>query len=157
MFARLADIHPNILAIKADGPTKEDYVWGFRVGFVTFGAAGFGDEHYEALAKKLLGVIRSSVSSSSGLSQNLLLKALKYQGYEAQKARYRDILKGRYKAMKNKLAEMTLPDGLIPMPFNSGYFMSFRCDGFSAEALREEALKREGDRDRVLLWTAIFV
>ncbi len=29
MFARLAGLHPNILAVKADGPTKEDYVWGF--------------------------------------------------------------------------------------------------------------------------------
>ncbi len=144
IFARLADLHPNILAIKADGPTKEDYVWGFRIGFVTFGAAGFGDEHYEALAKKLLGIIRSSVSSSSSLSQNLLLKALKYQGYEAQKARYREILKGRYKAMKKKLAEMTLPDGFTPMPFNSGYFMSFHCDGFSAEALRKKLLNEKG-------------
>jgi len=46
--------------------------------------------------------------------------------------------------MKNKLAEMTLPDGLIPMPFNSGYFMSFRCDGFSAEALRKKLLNEKG-------------
>jgi hypothetical protein len=34
IFARLADAHPNILAVKADGPTKEDYVWGFRIGFL---------------------------------------------------------------------------------------------------------------------------
>jgi hypothetical protein len=33
----LCDAHPNILAVKLDGPTKEDYVWGFRVGFLTFG------------------------------------------------------------------------------------------------------------------------
>jgi hypothetical protein len=29
---------------------------------------------------------------------------------------------------------------LIPMPFNSGYFMSFRCKGIDAEALRKRLL-----------------
>jgi DNA-binding transcriptional MocR family regulator len=46
--------------------------------------------------------------------------------------------------MKKKLAEMTLPDGFTPMAFNSGYFMSFRCDGFSAEALRKKLLNEKG-------------
>ncbi|HEX3014791.1 MAG TPA: aminotransferase class I/II-fold pyridoxal phosphate-dependent enzyme [Desulfobacteria bacterium] len=35
LFARLADIHPRVLAVKIDGTTKEEYVWGFRVGFIT--------------------------------------------------------------------------------------------------------------------------
>jgi len=85
MFARLTDLHPNILAVKADGPTKEDYVWGFRIGFVTFGGCGLSDGQYDALTKKLAGIIRSSVSSSSSLSQNLLLKARQDSGYDAQK------------------------------------------------------------------------
>lgn len=140
MFGRLAGLHPNILAVKADGPTKEDYVWGFRMGFVTFGGRDITDQQYDALAKKLMGLIRSSVSSSCSLSQNLLLKALTYEGYEAQKATYRGILEGRYKAMKNKLGEMTLPKGFYALPFNSGYFMSFYCDGFSAETLRKKLL-----------------
>ncbi len=144
MFARLANLHPNILAVKADGPTKEDYVWGFRMGFVTFGGCDLRDEQYEALTKKLAGIIRSSVSSSCSLSQNLLLKALTYEGYEAQKTAYRAILEGRYKAMKRKLAGMALPKGLKPLPFNSGYFMSFSCEGFSAEALRKKLLYEMG-------------
>ena len=37
LFAYLADIHENVLAVKIDGPTKEDYVWGLRCGFLTFG------------------------------------------------------------------------------------------------------------------------
>ena len=36
----LVDLHPNVLGIKLDGATKEDYVWGFRVGFITFGFKG---------------------------------------------------------------------------------------------------------------------
>ena len=32
IFTRLADLHENLLAVKVDGPTKEDYVWGFPCG-----------------------------------------------------------------------------------------------------------------------------
>ncbi len=144
VFARLVDAHPNILAVKADGPTKEDYVWGFRVGFVTFGGAGLDEKQQEALIKKMLGIIRSSVSSSSGLAQHLLLKALQYPGYEEQKAHYRRVLEGRYKALKAYLGFHALPDFIAPLPFNSGYFMSFECKGFSAERLRINLLEKLG-------------
>src|SRR5574342_290188 len=33
---KLANLHPRILAIKLDGATKEEFVWGFRTGFITF-------------------------------------------------------------------------------------------------------------------------
>lgn len=36
IFGQLADLHPRVLAVKVDGATKEEYVWGFRVGFVTY-------------------------------------------------------------------------------------------------------------------------
>ena len=32
LFARLAGCHERILAVKVDGPTKEEFVWGFRTG-----------------------------------------------------------------------------------------------------------------------------
>jgi len=144
LFARLVDAHENILAVKADGPTKEDYVWGFRVGFVSFGGKGLDESRQDALVKKLMGIIRSSVSSSSGLAQQLLLKALLYPGYEEQKARYRKILEGRYKAMKSYLAARSLPASLVALPFNSGYFMSFECRGISAERLRLDLLEKMG-------------
>ena len=144
IFARLVDAHENILAVKADGPTKEDYVWGFRVGFVSFGGKGLDERQQDALVKKLMGITRSSVSSSSGLAQHLLLKALKYPGYEDQKTRYRKILEGRYKAMKTYLASHKLPGSIVPLPFNSGYFMSFECVGISAEKLRLELLDKLG-------------
>jgi len=144
VFARLVDAHPNILAVKADGPTKEDYVWGFRVGFVTFGGAGLDEKQQDALVKKMMGIIRSSVSSSSGLAQHLLLKALLYPGYEDQKIRYAKILEGRYKAMKAYLAAHEMPASLVALPFNSGYFMSFECKGFSAEQLRLNLLEKQG-------------
>lgn len=140
MFARLVDAHEKILAVKADGPTKEDYVWGFRTGFVSFGGKGLSASQYDAMVKKMMGIIRSSVSSSSGLAQHLLLKALLYPGYEDQKKHYRDVLKGRYEAMKSYFKSHPLPECLEILPFNSGYFMSFLCKGISAETLRLELL-----------------
>jgi len=144
VFARLVDAHPNILAVKADGPTKEDYVWSFRLGFVTFGGKGLAPRQHEALEKKLLGVVRSSVSSSNGATQHILLRALDSAGYGEQKARYRATLQTRYAAFKRHLASVELPAALRPLPFNSGYFMSFECIGVSAERLRGELLEKEG-------------
>ncbi len=144
LFGRLAALHPNILAVKADGPTKEDYVWGFRTGFVTFAAKGLGEERYDALAKKLFGVVRSSVSSSSAPAQYIFLKALDSPGYEEQKARFRAILAERYRQVRDFLARTKLPACLRPLPFNSGYFMSFECPGISTEALRLKLLDEKG-------------
>ncbi|HEY9055041.1 MAG TPA: aminotransferase class I/II-fold pyridoxal phosphate-dependent enzyme [Rectinemataceae bacterium] len=144
IFGLLADAHERILAVKADGPTKEDYVWGFRTGFLTYAGKGLDEACLEALAKKTMGVIRSSVSSSSGLAQHLLLKALLYPGYEEQKAHYRSILETRYRAMKDYLVSREAPAALEALPFNSGYFMSFLCKGISAEDLRLDLLENKG-------------
>jgi len=32
LFARLVDCHERLLAVKVDGPTKEEYVWDVRTG-----------------------------------------------------------------------------------------------------------------------------
>ena len=75
LFAHIADLHENILAVKADGPTKEDFAWGLRCGFLTFGCKNYTEAQYEGLVKKLMGVIRSSVSCSSTPSQSLVIHA----------------------------------------------------------------------------------
>ena len=54
IFSLLANAHEKILAVKFDGPTKEDYVWGFRVGFITFGTALNTPALYTALEAKLV-------------------------------------------------------------------------------------------------------
>lgn len=144
IFALLAAAHPNILAVKADGPTKEDYVWGFRLGFLTFASSGLDEKGYEALVKKLMGLLRSSVSSSSTPAQNLVLKALGTLGVAEQKGRFRGLLAERYAEARSFLAEHPLPSCLRALPFNSGYFMSFECEGISAEALRLSLLSEKG-------------
>lgn len=141
LFAEFADLHENVLAVKIDGPTKEDFVWGFRSGFLTFAGKGLTEEHYEALEKKLMGLIRSSVSCSSTPSQSLALRAFSDPAIEGQKKAYRDILEGRYKAVKKFVSTHTSKN-LEPLPFNSGYFMSFHTN-INAEALRQKILEEK--------------
>ena len=143
LFAYLADLHPNVLAAKIDGPTKEDFAWGFRCGFITFASKGMTEEQYDALVKKLMGTIRSSVSCSSTPPQTLLLKAFQNLETEAQKAEYRKVLEKRYKLVKN-FVNTHKSDEVIPLPFNSGYFMSFSTKTVDAELLRQTLLNESG-------------
>ncbi len=143
LFAELADAHENLLAVKIDGPTKEDFVWGFRCGFLTFGSKGMSDEVYDALIKKLMGLIRSSVSCSSTPQQSILLHAFQDPNLEAEKKELRDILEKRYRIVRNFVDSHSCK-ALEPMPFNSGYFMSFHTVGVNAEELRQKILKEKG-------------
>lgn len=142
LFAELADISENVLAVKIDGPTKEDFAWGFRTGFLTFGCKNMTDEQYDALVKKLMGLIRSSVSCSATPSQSIILKALADPKLEEEKLEFRKILKERYNAVK-KFVENHKSSVLEPLPFNSGYFMSFNVKGLDAEVLRKTILEKK--------------
>ena len=140
LFAYVCDLHENVAAVKIDGPTKEDYVWGFRCGFITFGGKGMSEEQYEALVKKLMGVIRSSVSCSNTPAQSIMLKAFQSDTLPQEKQKYRDILEGRYRKARAYVDSRKGDTVLIPQPFNSGYFMSFTCVGIDAEELRLKLL-----------------
>ncbi|HPO90712.1 MAG TPA: aminotransferase class I/II-fold pyridoxal phosphate-dependent enzyme, partial [Victivallales bacterium] len=48
LFSLFADLHKNILAVKIDGPTKEDYVWSFRIGFITFAIKDSNEKQLKA-------------------------------------------------------------------------------------------------------------
>jgi aspartate/methionine/tyrosine aminotransferase len=142
LFAEAADLHENLLAAKVDGPTKENLVWGFRVGFLTFAAKGLEDRHYEALGQKLLGAIRCTVSNSSQPAQNLMLKAMQDPGYQAQKQAAFEVLAARYRRARELAARAPAP--LRALPFNSGYFMTFQLERGGAESLRKLLLQEYG-------------
>lgn len=143
LFAELCDIHENVLAVKIDGPTKEDFAWGFRNGFITFGGKGMTTEQYDALVKKLMGLIRSSVSCSTTPSQSMMLRALKEPTINEEKLSYRKVLEKRYKIVR-AFVDSHKSDKLTPMPFNSGYFMSFALNGIDAEQMRQRLLNEKG-------------
>ncbi|MDR1390735.1 MAG: aminotransferase class I/II-fold pyridoxal phosphate-dependent enzyme [Treponema sp.] len=142
LFGRFAGLHKNILAVKIDGPTKEDYVWGLRTAFVTFGCAAFDPAIYEALEKKMMGQIRSAVSCSNTPAQHLTLQLMNDKQSEVERIEYFSLLKNRYLEVKKCIAAQACPAVLEALPFNSGYFMAFRCKGISAEVLRRELLKK---------------
>ena len=143
LFAHICDLPENVLAVKADGPTKEDFAWGLRCGFLTFGCKGFTETQYENLVKKLMGVIRSSVSCAATPGQTLILKSFQDPNNDAEKSAFRKVLEGRYKVVRN-FVDTHKCSGLEVLPFNSGYFMSFRTIGIDAEALRVKLLNEKG-------------
>jgi len=145
VFAELADAHPNLLAVKIDGATKEDFVWGFRVGFVTYAYKGITDDHATALEQKTTGAIRAAVSSSSMLSQSLLLHAINHPSYQSQKDQAFEVLRSRFarlQAILERKRDTHRAPSLEALPANSGYFMSFRCHGIESEELRQRLLDK---------------
>jgi len=144
LFARLCDIHPRLLAVKLDGATKEMFVWGLRVGFITYGTKVKGNdrEFYEALEKKTAGNIRGTVSNASHLSQSIVLKTLSSPDFQKERDEKVQILKRRANKVKAVLANPKYKDAWDIYPFNSGYFMCLKLKTVNAEALRIHLLDK---------------
>ncbi len=145
-FAKLFNQHPRLLAVKLDGATKENFVWGLRIGFVTYGCGmGKGAKPvYEALEKKTGGCIRGSISSASHLSQTIVLKSLKDPRYHQEKKGKFEILKSRAAKIKAVLKDDRYVSAWDAYPFNSGYFMCLRLKTVNAETLRCHLLDKYG-------------
>ena len=143
LFAYMADLHENVLAIKADGPTKEDFAWGFRTGFLTFASKGLNQAQIDALQVKFMSAIRSSVSCSSTPSQAIIKHAFMNPNHDAQKAELRKMLHRRYDLVR-KFVNTHTSSVLTPLPFNSGYFMAFDVKKIDAEDLRKRVLAEKG-------------
>ena len=143
LFADLADSHDNVLAVKLDGPTKEDYVWGFRTGFITFSSKTCGEEQYKALEAKTAGCVRGSISNTSSLAQHFLLSIYDLPEYKEQKKNKYNTLKERYDRIRAIFSEHPeYADSFTPMPFNSGYFMCVKPLGVDVEELRKHLLEK---------------
>ncbi|NIK24167.1 aspartate/methionine/tyrosine aminotransferase [Paenibacillus lupini] len=142
LFGKLADLHPRVLAIKVDGATKEEYVWGFRVGFITF--ASTSDKVLAALEQKTMGIIRATISSGPHPSQTFVLRALQSPEFDEQKAEKYDVMKQRANKVKSLLDSGRYGEVWSYYPFNSGYFMCLKLNGVSAEAVRTRLLDEYG-------------
>ena len=145
LFAYLSDADERLLAVKVDGATKENYVWGFRIGFLTFAMRGLTADHFAALEQKVMGAVRSSVSSSGMLAQSLLVRAMRAGTYQAEQAANLAAIAERYRRVRTILGARADAGGpLRPLPFNSGYFLTLRVADGNAEALRRALLHRRG-------------
>jgi phosphoenolpyruvate carboxykinase (GTP) len=166
LFARLAGCHERILAVKVDGPTKEEFVWGFRTGMLTFGTRAFLSEEalYNALEKKVAGAIRSGISNCSQVAQSVLAKALDSPAILAERLEKKGILEARAKRIHEILQAPEYADLWEPYPFNAGYFMCLKLKGLEAEAFRRHLLQQygigviaDGDRDIRVAFSAADV
>ncbi|MDP3434306.1 MAG: aminotransferase class I/II-fold pyridoxal phosphate-dependent enzyme [Bacteroidota bacterium] len=142
IFVELANLSENVLAVKLDGPTKEDYVWGFRVGFITYAIKGGNAELYDALENKTAGAVRGNISNISQLSQSLLYKVYSAPTYAESKKQKFEILKNRYQILRAELSNPNYAAYFTSLPFNSGYFMCIELKkGLVAEEIRKHLLE----------------
>jgi aspartate/methionine/tyrosine aminotransferase len=142
LFGSLCNLHPRVLAVKVDGATKEEFVWGFRVGFITYASESEATLH--ALEQKTMGLIRATISSGAHPSQTFVLHALKSPDFPAQKMEKFHIMKGRANRVKQLLDSGRYRDAWDYYPFNSGYFMCLKLKKVNAETLREHLLNKYG-------------
>lgn len=144
IFARLAGRHNGIFAVKLDGATKEDYVWGLRVGFITFAVSPANRNFYEAMEKKTGGLIRGTISNCPQHSQSILLGAMSDGDYAKEREQKLAVLKARAAKVKEVLAQERFAGVWTPYPFNSGYFMCLKLHSIDSEAFRVRLLEHYG-------------
>ena len=143
LFAEFAKLDRNVLAVKLDGTTKEDYVWGLRVGFVSFAFKGATDAQLTAFERKAAGNVRSCISNSSSIGQHLAIAAYADKRYAAQKRQKYAVLKARYAEIRKILKKHPEYAGRFEvMPFNSGYFMCVKPLGVDAEKVRRHLIEK---------------
>jgi aspartate/methionine/tyrosine aminotransferase len=146
LFGRLINLDERLVVIKLDGATKEDFVWGLRVGFIAYGAhsARDLDAVYQALEKKTMGAIRSTVSNASHLSQTLVLKGMESPEFEGQRQAKLSLLRARAMKVRQVLQNPKYREAWTAYPFNSGYFMCLRLEKLDGETLRRHLLEHYG-------------
>ncbi len=146
LFGRLVGRHPNLLAVKLDGATKELFVWGLRCGFITFGPgrAETAEVVAEALDAKTRGAIRGGVSNVPQLSQTLVERALSSSSLQAERDAKCDTLRVRAERVFAVANEPRFAESWTVYPFNSGYFMLVKVEGVDAEKLRVHLLEQHG-------------
>jgi aspartate/methionine/tyrosine aminotransferase len=144
LFGRLARASENLLAIKIDGATKEEFVWGLRVGFITFGVKNGTAAAYKALEDKTAGLIRAYVSNISNPGQSIVLKALADPEFRGQQQEKVAVLRGRAKVVAQECRKAEYHDCWDVYPFNSGYFMCLRLKDADADQVRVRLLDDHG-------------
>lgn len=146
VFAQLADLHERVLAVKVCGATKEDYVWGLRVGFITYACKGADSQVLAALEHKTAGVVRATVSNISNLSQLTVFNSLENGDYAAAKSEKFSIMFDRYQEVRKVLDDNPqYQEYFVAYPFNSGYFMCVQMQkGIDADEFRKYLIEKKG-------------
>ncbi|HEY3569740.1 MAG TPA: aminotransferase class I/II-fold pyridoxal phosphate-dependent enzyme [Thermoanaerobaculia bacterium] len=144
LFWDLAGAHPNLLAVKVDGATKELSFFGGRLGFLTFGA-GPESELVRDLEARVRMLVRTELGSPPAVSQVIALQALRSPTADQEVEAVRLLLEGRYRVLKRALAGVD-PGLLTVLPFNSGCFALVEIPerlGIDAQTARRHLLAHQ--------------
>ncbi|MCE2401954.1 aminotransferase class I/II-fold pyridoxal phosphate-dependent enzyme [Candidatus Poribacteria bacterium] len=141
LFGMLVGCHPNVVPVKIDGATKEEYAWGLRVGFLTF---GFPEKLMPAIEGKLSGLIRANTSGVAKISQTLVLEAMKAPDYAEQKQLNYEILRARAVKVKQVTTDARYANLWEVYPSHAGYFICLCLKSGNAEKVRQTLLNEYG-------------
>ena len=141
LFGLLVGCHPNVVPVKIDGTTKEEYAWGLRVAFISF---GLGAAAMQPLEQKLSGLIRADTSGASQVSQTLILEAMKAPGYAEQKRHNYETLKARALKVQAVASDPKYAAFWKVYPSHAGYFIALRLKSGNAETVRQRLLEAHG-------------
>ena len=141
LFGWLTGLHPNVVLVKIDGATKEEYAWGLRVGFLTF---GLNEDEMKPLEEKITALIRVSTSGASQLSQTMVFQAMDTPEYRAEKQQKYETLKARALRVSEVVYSPSYEGLWEVYPFHAGYFMCIRLKQGDAEAVRQRLLDEYG-------------
>ena len=126
IFSRLHSRDPRLLAVKLDGRHQGKFVWGLRIGFITYGGkfkvSGDPSPFYAALEKKTAGCVRGNISNASHLSQSIVLKSMQDEiGTSGRKREKFEILKQGRSVSKSVLQNPKYRDAWdVPIPLIQG-------------------------------------
>jgi aspartate/methionine/tyrosine aminotransferase len=136
LFSKIVDLHPNLIAAKLDGVTKECYAWGFRVGFLSLAFhSSSSEEAFAILERKIQGIIRAEVSNISHPLQTIVEQYLSTNKIKQDQEKNHNILQSRYRKLQELLANEKYQQAWDYYPFNSGYFFCMRIKGGGAKKL----------------------
>ena len=141
LFGLLVGCHPNVVPVKIDGTTKEEYAWGLRVAFISF---GLEEVATQPLEQKFSGLIRANTSGASQVSQTLILEAMKAPSYAEQKQRNYEILKARALKVKEIASDVRYAKLWEVYPSHAGYFTCLNLKSGNAETVRQRLLEEHG-------------
>ena len=142
LFCMLTGCHPNVVPVKIDGATKEEYAWGMRVGFLTF---ALDDAAMQPLEQKISGLIRANTSGAAQIAQTLILAAMNAPDYAEQKRRNYETLKARAMKVKQVASDARYAELWEVYPSHAGYFTCLRLKkSGNAEAVRQRLLAEHG-------------
>ena len=142
LFGALVGRHPNLLAVRLDGATKELFVWGLRCGFITFGPGNpeTAEDVTDVLDAKVRGAIRGGVSNVSQLSQTMIERSLRTSSIAQERAAKHEVLRARAERVFALARAPRFKESWEVYPFNSGYFMCVKVTGVDAERVRVHLL-----------------